>query len=184
MEKLDRQFRMAAEKRFISAHGAHAENWVDYENQPSLHMAHLFSHAGAPWLTQYWVRRVKGEVFGDTTPYGGYNGDEDQGQMGALGVLMAIGLFDVSGGASVDPQYEITLPVFDKVTIRLDGRYYPGRKFVIRTHNNAPGNVYIQSARLNGRPLNAYHIPHSELVKGGTLDIELGSGPNREWGVE
>lgn len=127
---------------------------------------------------------MKGEVFGDTTPYGGYNGDEDQGQMGALGVLMAIGLFDVSGGASVDPQYEITLPVFDKVTIRLDGRYYPGRKFVIRTHNNAPGNVYIQSARLNGRPLNAYHIPHSELVKGGTLDIELGSGPNREWGVE
>ena len=42
---------------------------------------HLFSHAGAPWLTQYWVRRIKKEVFGNITPFGGYNGDEDQGQI-------------------------------------------------------------------------------------------------------
>lgn len=70
-------------------------------------------------------------MFGDITPYGGYNGDEDQGQMGALGVLMAIGLFDVQGGASVDPRYEITSPIFDRITIQLDERYYPGKKFVI-----------------------------------------------------
>jgi hypothetical protein len=30
--------------------------------------------------------------------------------MGALGVLMAIGLFDVEGGASVKPAYQITSP--------------------------------------------------------------------------
>lgn len=39
------------------------------------------------------MRKVKEETFGATSPNGGYNGDEDQGQMGALGVLMAIGLF-------------------------------------------------------------------------------------------
>ncbi|MCP5116141.1 MAG: glycoside hydrolase family 92 protein, partial [bacterium] len=79
IEKLSGQFERAAPTRFITPHGQHAENWVDYENQPSCHMAHLFSHAGAPWLTQYWVRRVKQETFGDVSPYGGYNGDEDQG---------------------------------------------------------------------------------------------------------
>lgn len=184
VERLNKQFELAAPNNFITAHGAHAENWVDYENQPSLHMAHLFSHAGAPWLTQYWVRRIKKEVFGDITPYGGYNGDEDQGQMGALGVLMAIGLFDVQGGASVDPQYEITSPVFDKITIQLDGHYYPGKEFVIRTNNNSPENIYIQSVWLNGKPLKTYHFPHSELVKGGTLEIDLGPQPNKEWGKE
>ena len=184
VRKLNKQFEMAAPNNFITPHGSHADNWVDYENQPSLHMAHLFSHAGAPWLTQYWVRRVKSEVFGDITPYGGYNGDEDQGQMGALGVLMAIGLFDVQGGASVDPQYEITSPIFDKVTIQLDNRYYPGKTFVIRTKNNRPENIYIQSARLNGKPLNSYHFPHSELIKGGDLEIVLGPEPNKNWGVE
>lgn len=184
VEKLNKQFQRAAPNRFITPHGEHAQNWVDYENQPSLHMAHLFSHAGAPWLTQYWVRRIKKEVFGDVTPYGGYNGDEDQGQMGALGVLMAIGLFDVQGGASVSPQYEITSPIFDKITIRLDERYYPGKKFVIKVKNNSEKNVYIQSARLNGVAYNRFRFPHQEFVKGGTLEIELGPTPNTRWGTE
>lgn len=184
VQKLNKQFEDAAPNNFITPHGAHAESWVDYENQPSLHMAHLFSHAGAPWLTQYWVRRVKKEVFGDITPYGGYNGDEDQGQMGALGVLMAIGLFDVQGGASVTPQYEITSPLFDKVTIKLDNNYYSGKEFIIETKNNSPENVYIQKAFLNGKPYDSYRLPHSELVKGGHLVIELGKEPNKSWGVE
>lgn len=184
VNKLNRQFELAAPDNFITPHGQHAQNWVDYENQPSLHMAHLFSHAGAPWLTQYWVRRIKKDVFGDITPYGGYNGDEDQGQMGALGVLMAMGLFDVQGGASTEPRYEITSPVFDKITIRLDNRYYPGKEFVIETKNNSSENVYIQSVKLNGVPLNTFHFPHSEYIKGGKLEIEMGAKPNKNWGVE
>lgn len=181
--KLNRQFEQAARNNFISAHGAHAMSWIDYENQPSLHMAHLFSHAGAPWLTQYWVRRIKKEVFGDITPFGGYNGDEDQGQMGALGVLMAIGLFDVQGGASITPKYEITSPIFDKITIQLDNRYYPGKEVVIETVNNSPENVYIQKVTWNGKEHSSFQLVHDELVKGGHLVIELGNTPNKLWGI-
>jgi predicted alpha-1,2-mannosidase len=185
VDRLERQFKMAEPDRFITPHGKHGENWLDYENQPSCHIAHLFSHAGAPWLTQYWVRRLKAEVFGDVTPGGGYNGDEDQGQMGALSALMAIGLFDVEGGANVEPKYEITSPVFDRITIGLDPRYYPGRTFTIVTRNNGPNNVYIQSARLNGKPLaGRFWITHNELAAGGTLEISLGAKPNRSWGVK
>lgn len=184
VNKLNKQFELAAPNNFITPHGAHAENWVDYENQPALHMAHLFSHAGAPWLTQYWVRRIKKDVFGDITPYGGYNGDEDQGQMGALGVLMAIGLFDVQGGASTEPRYEITSPIFDKITIKLDNKYYSGKEFVIETKNNSFENVYIQSVKLNGQPLNTFHFPHSEYTKGGKIEIEMGPEPNKNWGIE
>lgn len=184
IEKLGRQFELAAPAKFVTPHGKHGENWVDYENQPSCQMAHLFSHAGAPWLTQYWVRRVKEETFGEISPYGGYNGDEDQGQMGGLGVLMAIGLFDVQGGAGVEPRYEITSPLFERVTIRLDERYYKGKTFTIVTKGTGAENVYIQSAKLNGKALTGrYWITHGEFSAGGRLELELGPKPNKGWGV-
>jgi predicted alpha-1,2-mannosidase len=184
VKKLDRQFELAAPKRYVTPHGKHAEEWVDYENQPSCHMAHLFTYAGAPWRTQYWVRRVKEEAYGDVTPFGGYNGDEDQGQMGGIGVLMAMGLFDVTGGAGTEPRYEITSPLFDRIAVTLDSRYYSGGTFTITTRGNGPGNIYIQSAALNGRPLNdRFWITHQELTAGGALEITLGPQPNTRWGV-
>jgi putative alpha-1,2-mannosidase len=96
---------------------------------------------------------------------------------------MAIGLFDVEGGASVHPTYQITSPIFDRVTIRLNPDYFPGKEFVITTKNNSAGNVYIQSAKLNGQPLEQYWFPHTDLVKGGSLEIELGPQPSR-WAAD
>jgi predicted alpha-1,2-mannosidase len=178
IERLNHQFEMAAPSRFT------AMGWVDYSNQPSLEMGHLFSHAGAPWLTQYWIRRVKEENFADITPDGGYNGDEDQGQMGGLGVLMAIGMFDIQGGAEVASRYELTAPLFDRVTIHLDHRYYPGDKVVIVARDNRPGNVYIQSAAWNGKPISdRFWITHQEFRSGGTLELRLGPQPNKNWGI-
>ena len=185
LKKLSEQFERASLNRWITEHGKHAESWVDYENQPSLHMAHLFSHAGAPWLTQYWVRKIKKEVFGDISPYGGYNGDEDQGQFGALGVQMAIGLFDIQGGASVDPVYEITTPLFEEIVIQLDNHYYKGKEFKIVSRNFSSKNIYIQSAFLNGVPLNEdFRFSHWDLANGGTLELVLGPYPNKRWGIK
>jgi predicted alpha-1,2-mannosidase len=179
---LNKQFEDAAKTNFLAEHGKHEQMWVNYDNQPAAAMAHMFNLAGAPWLSQKWVREVKAKIFGDTTPMGGYNGDEDQGQMGALGVLMAIGLFDVEGGASVKPAYQITSPLFDRVTIRLDRAYFPGAKFEIITRNNSPKNIYIQSAKLNGQPLATCWFNHATLAAGGTLEIVLGPKPNKAWG--
>ncbi|MFB6343845.1 GH92 family glycosyl hydrolase [Saccharicrinis sp. FJH62] len=180
---LESSFEKAQPNRFVASHGKHAQSWVDYENQPSCQMAHLFSYCRAPWLTQKWVRAVKSETFGDVTPYGGYNGDEDQGQMGALGVLMAIGLFQTDGGASVDSEYEITSPIFDKIEIMLNRDYYPGDKFEIITHNNATDNIYIQSARLKGKEWNNFRFPHRLFEEGGRLEIYLDRIPNKNWGI-
>lgn len=180
---LNRQFEQAEPFKFLAQHGKHELVAVDYDNQPSTAMAHMFNFAGAPWLSQKWVRKVKEESFGDATPYGGYNGDEDQGQMGALGVLMAMGLFDVEGGVAVKPTYQITSPIFDRVRIHLNPAYFPGREFVIKTAQNSAQNMYIQSARLNGRELKRFWFDHADLVKGGSLELTLGPEPNRQWGV-
>ncbi len=156
--------------------------YVNYSNQPSIQMAHLFNYSGAPWLAQKWVRHVKEQAFGGISPDDGYRGDEDQGQAGGLGVMMAIGLFQVRGGAAAKPIYEITAPLFDTVTIYLDPRYYRGGKFVIVSHNNKPDNDYIQSARLDGEPLRRPWFYHRDLVDGGTLELDLGPRPDRTWG--
>lgn len=181
-EKLNYAFEKSVDTDFVYGYG---DGYVSYANQPGCSNAHVFSHVGKPWLTQYWVRRVKEQAYGATTPDRGYGGhDEDQGQMGGVSALMAVGLFEINGGSSVNPHYEITSPVFDKITIQLDNHYYPGKEFVIDTKNNSSENVYIQSVMLNGQPLNKFYFPHSEFIKGGKLEMIMGARPNQNWGVE
>lgn len=183
IERLNANFEKSEPYGFFRSNKTKEGNWTDYGNQPGTGMAHLFNYAGAPWLTQKWVRKVKA-AYSDVTPYGGYRDDEDQGQMGALGVLMAIGLFEVDGGCAEKPFYEITSPLFDKVTIHLDNRYYPGKTFQIITVGNSADNMYIQRASFNGKKWNKCWFYHEDFIKGGTLELQLGTTPNKKWGIE
>lgn len=179
--KLNYAFEKAKSSDFVFAYN---DGYVSYANQPGCSNAHVFNYAGRPWLTQYWVRRVKEQAYGGTTPDLGYGGhDEDQGQMGGVSALMSIGLFSLQGNASVVPTYDITSPVFDKITIELDPDYYKGKQFVITTHNNSDSNMYIQKAELNGKPLNRFWFTHEDYAKGGTLEIWLGPEPDKSWGI-
>ncbi|MFC4872191.1 GH92 family glycosyl hydrolase [Negadavirga shengliensis] len=181
-EKLNHAFEQAKESDFVFAYN---EGYVSYANQPACSNAHVFSYAGKPWLTQYWVRRVKEQAYGGITPDLGYGGhDEDQGQMGGMSALMAIGLFNIQGSVSETPIYEITSPVFDKVTIQLDEKYYAGKQFEIITYDNSKDNLYIQKAALNGQALDKFWFTHEEFAKGGILELWLGSEPNKNWGIK
>ena len=178
---LDSAFRKEVENDFTHGYG---NGHISYANQPGCSNAHVFSYAGAPWLTQYWVRRVKEQAYGGTTPELGYGGhDEDQGQMGGVSALMAIGLFNILGNESQTPFYEITAPIFDKITIKLDNRYYEGKEFTIKTYNNSSENCYIQKAKLNGAELDNFWFTHEQFAAGGLLEIWLGDTPNKEWGL-
>ncbi|ACU02983.1 GH92 family glycosyl hydrolase [Pedobacter heparinus] len=180
--KLNYAFEKAAPQDFVFAYN---DGYVSYANQPGLSNAHVFNYAGKPWLTQYWVRRVREQAYGGTSPDLGYGGhDEDQGQMGALSALMAIGLFNLQGNAAVAPVYEITSPIFDRIRISLDPRYYTGKEFDIITYNNSRENRYIQKATLNGKALNRFWFSHADFAKGGKLEIWLGQEPNKEWGTK
>jgi predicted alpha-1,2-mannosidase len=181
---LDAAFEDGMKYDFVPERDERANCRVDYGNQPGLHMAHLFNYLGRPWDAQKWVRQIKREAYGTASPNAGYNGDEDQGQIGALGVLMALGLFSVRGGAAVDPIYELTSPIFDEATIHLDGDYYDGEMFTIRTANNGRENHYIQNASLDGEPLERPWFRHENLAAGGTLELDLGSEPNERWGSD
>ncbi len=161
----------------------YVSQFVNHSNQPNMQAAWLFNYSGKPWLTQKWVREILDNYYG-TGPVNGYPGDEDQGQMGAWFVMSAMGLFEMDGGASANPVYEIASPLFEKIIILLDEKYFSGKEFTILANNFSESNKYIQSATFSGKRLNKFWFNHSELVDGGTLVLEMGPNPNKEWAVD
>ena len=147
-------------------------------NQPCLHIPWMFNEAGRPSLTQKWVRAILNEFYGTDGIHGyGYGQDEDQGQLGAWYVISSLGLIDMKGLTDQVPSFALGSPLFDKITIRLNDRYYKGKEFVIEARNNSKQNDYVQSMNLNGKPLTDTRIPFSEIIQGGHLVLEMGSQP-------
>lgn len=179
--RLNKGLQDSAASNFNATGDRFAEFPINHGNQPNMQSAWLFNYSGKPWLTQKWSREIMERYYG-VGPIDGWPGDEDQGQMGAWFVMAAMGLFQMDGGCSVKPIYEIGSPLFEKIVIHLDREYYPGEKLVIEAKGNSKQNVYVQSATFNGKPLNKPWLYHSELVKGGTLVLEMGPKPNKQWG--
>nr|WP_083422244.1 GH92 family glycosyl hydrolase [Arsenicibacter rosenii] len=190
-QKLNTSFEKAQTHDFVSGKSHDKETleqfrrvFINYGNQPCMQTAFLFNYSGAPWLTQYWTRQVIDKVYSGISPDFGYSGDEDQGLMGSLSVLLKTGIFSTNGGTSPDPFYEIASPIFNKITFHLNPKYYKGKTFTIQTTNNSARNLYIQSASLNGKPHNSPWVQHDILVNGGTLTLDMGPQPNKQWGTE
>lgn len=149
-------------------------------NQPNLHISWLFNFSGKPYLSQKWVRAICDEFYGTDGLHGyGYGQDEDQGQLGSWYVMSAMGLFDVKGLTEINPKFEIGSPLFDKITIQLNPKYYSGKEFVIETKNNSKENKYIQSVSLNNKNQKSVFLPFAEVVKGGKLVLEMDAVPNK-----
>ncbi len=187
--KLNSSFEKAQKHDFVSGKSHDKETleelrrvYINYGNQPSIQTAYLFNYAGSPWLTQYWSRQVIDKVYSGLSPQFGYSGDEDQGLMGSLAVLMKSGIFSTNGGTSPEPFYEISSPIFNKITFHLNPKYYSGKTFTIEAKNNSSKNLYIQSAKLNDKALEKPWILHETVTKGGKLTLNMGANPNKNWG--
>lgn len=151
----------------------------NHGNQPNLHISWLFNFSGKPYLTQKWVRAICDEFYGTEEIHGyGYGQDEDQGQLGSWYVLAGIGLFDVKGLTDVKPSMQIGSPLFDEITIKLNPDYYKGKQFTIKTINNSKENIYVHKVTLNNKIKNDLSIPFSDIVKGGTLILNMGNNPS------
>lgn len=180
VEKLNGQFKASEKQGFTSGtshevemHPEYSRIPINYGNQPSINTAFVFNHLGRPDLTQYWSREIIDKVFSGLDPSTGYNGDEDQGLMGALSVLLKMGLFQMSGGTEADPVYELGSPLFDRITISLHPNYYLGDKLVIEMVNNGQDHTQVEQVAFNGKILDTMAIRHSSIVKGGRLTFSF-----------
>jgi predicted alpha-1,2-mannosidase len=143
-------------------------------NEPSHHTAYLYDYVNQPWKTQYRVRQIV-DNFYKAEP-DGLIGNEDCGQMSAWYVLSAAGFYPVTPGS---PVYAIGSPLFPEVRFNFEN----GRSFVIKAKRSSARNIYIQSARLNGKAYPKSFITHKELMAGGELSFEMDARPNRKWGA-
>ncbi|MEO1546573.1 MAG: GH92 family glycosyl hydrolase [Bacteroidota bacterium] len=180
IEKLNGQFEEAEKLNFTAGssheremHPDYSRIPINYGNQPSMQTAFIFHKLGRPDLTQYWSRKVVDTVFSGLSPKTGYNGDEDQGLMASLAVLMKIGLFQMNGGTEENPEYQIGSPIFDKMTIELNPDFYSGKKLEINVLNNSKDNVYIDGILFNDKPLKSFAISHKDITSGGILTIQM-----------
>ncbi len=145
-------------------------------NEPSHHIAFLYAWAGQPWKTQERVREILLTHY--RKDYDGLDGNEDCGQMSAWYVMSAMGLYAVD---PVSATYVLSAPLFKRVSIRLSN----GRELVIEAKggSDAEKDKYIQSARLNGKPLDRLWVRHEDLANGAHLEFTLGAEPNTTLGV-
>ena len=143
-------------------------------NEPSLAIPYVYNRLGAPWKTQKRIRMLLESFFPDTLQ--GVPGDEDGGGMSAFVVFSMMGFYPVTPGI---PTYDVGSPVFDKVEIRLQN----GKKFSITARNNSRDHKYVQSLRLNGKPLDQVWFRHADIAGGGTLDLVMGDAPNLALGA-
>ena len=169
-------------------------NLYNHGNQPDIHVPFMFNFGTKPWLTQKWVNKILTkemiQYYGThekwENPYVGriYKNspegympemDDDEGTMSAWYILSAIGLYPVLVG---DPVFQISTPIFEKVTINLKN----GNKFIIKTNNLSDQNIYIQSVSLNNKKYNKSFIDHGELQNDGILEFYLSNIPNKTWG--
>nr|WP_321234428.1 GH92 family glycosyl hydrolase [uncultured Psychroserpens sp.] len=141
-------------------------------NEPSHHMAYLYSFAGSPHKTMEKVHQILTELY--TNEPDGVSGNEDCGQMSAWYVFSSMGFYPVTPGSN---QYIIGTPLFDKATINLES----GNTFTISAYNLNATNKYIEDVYLNGEKLDRSYLMHDDIMKGGILEFHMNDNPSI-WG--
>lgn len=143
-------------------------------NQPIQHMVYLYNYVRQPWKTQYHARDVMYKLYNSSE--NGYPGDEDQGQTSSWYVLSALGLYSVCPGTD---QYVISSPMFKKMTISLEN----GKEFIIQAKDNNRENLYIREATLNGDVYTKNFLTYNDIMKGGSLVLQMENSPNKKRGI-
>jgi predicted alpha-1,2-mannosidase len=145
------------------------KNLYDPANEPDIAYPYLFSYfKGEEWRTQKEVTRLLDKYYTDKPS--GIPGNDDTGTMSAWAVFSMMGIYPDCPGS---PYYTITSPVFDKVTLHLDKRYYPDGDITITADRSAATGKYIKSISLGGKKLNTYRISHKELIKNRSLFLKF-----------
>lgn len=150
------------------------KGYFDVTNEPDIHYPYLFSHIkGEEWRTQELVSRILNESF--TNEPRGLPGNDDTGTMSGWALFGMMGLYPECPGR---PDYTLTTPAFDRITLRLDPRYYPSGEVVLEVTRPQDGSGYIREVQVDGIPLDGYRISHSALTGARKVQFILRSVPS------
>ena len=161
---------MGGDKKFVERLQYVFDNGLyDPANEPDIAYPYLFSRfRGEEWRTQKTVTELLNKFYTDRPD--GIPGNDDCGTMSAWAIMSMIGFYPDCPG---EPYYTLTTPVFDKVTLHLDRRYYPDGDIEISTDRTSPSQQYVKHVVLGGKRIDRYRISHKELVSGRKLVMQL-----------
>ncbi|WP_134090776.1 GH92 family glycosyl hydrolase [Olivibacter sp. XZL3] len=142
-------------------------------NEPSHHIAYMYSFLGEPWKTQHRVRQIVDSMYHDQPD--GYSGNEDCGQMSAWAVWSIAGIYPANPASS---EYVIGSPAADEVVFRPGG----GKELRFKAVNNSKDNIYVQEVRFNGKKYDKTYFTHADIINGGEIEFIMGEKPNKKWG--
>ena len=144
-------------------------------NEPSHNTVYMYNFVGQPTKTQKYVKQVLDDFYTDRRD--GYAGNEDCGQMSAWGVFSAMGFYPATPASGY---YVLGLPRFQNVRLTFEN----GKQFEVIAKNLSDQNCYVQSVKLNGKPLETSYIMFDEVFNGGTLEFTMTDQPNSTWATQ
>ncbi|MCB5910237.1 GH92 family glycosyl hydrolase [Streptomyces pinistramenti] len=146
------------------------------QNEPDLIAPYTYLSTGKPWKTTDVVHAAL-TLFTDTPS--GMTGNDDLGTMSAWMVLSSIGVFPVQPGTD---SWGLSTPVFDRVDLALDRRFYPAGHFTVTAPGTSTTRRYVQSVTLDGHAQNRTYLTTDDLRSGRQLAFTVGTEPSG-WGT-
>ncbi|MCU1217826.1 GH92 family glycosyl hydrolase [Stenotrophomonas maltophilia] len=146
--------------------------WYAHGNEPSHHVAYLYSYAGQPWRTQARLKQIMDTQYADRPD--GLAGNDDVGQMSAWYVFTALGFYPVAPGSG---EYILGRPFLPRTAMRLPN----GKTFTIVAEGLDDKHTYVGRVSLNGKPLQRTFLRHDEILAGGELRFSMQAEPNKDW---
>ena len=144
-------------------------------NEPSHNTVYMYNFVGKPTKTQKYVKQVMDDFYTDRRD--GYAGNEDCGQMSAWGVFSAMGFYPATPASGY---YVLGLPRFERMRLSFES----GKQFEVVAKGLSDKNCYVQSVKLNGKPLERSYITFEEVYSGGTLEFTMTDQPNSTWATQ
>ena len=156
---------MGGKKKFVDKlQMVFDKGYYDPANEPDIAYPYLFSYfKGEEWRTQVLVKQLLAKYF--TTKPDGIPGNDDTGTMSTWAVFSMMGLYPDCPGV---PEYTLTTPTFDKITIKLDPKYHGRESLVITKEGSAE---LIDNIRMGDKNC-GYRINHTDLIKAGSLTFK------------
>lgn len=172
-DKLDKFFTDSHQSGEINGNASGFIGQYAHGNEPSHHVAYLYTYLGQPWKTQKYVAHILTNLYNNS--FSGYAGNDDCGEMSAWYIFSSMGFYPVNPASGV---YVIGTPLLEEATLHLPN----GKQFTVKAPKRSEKDIYIQSARLNGKSYTKAYLSHQTILKGGTLEFKMGDKPSK-WGV-
>ena len=138
-------------------------------NEPSHHIAYLYSYADRKDKTQAIIREIFDRFY--LPKPDGLCGNDDCGQMSAWYLFSAMGFYPVN---PIGGEYILGAPQIGEVILKLPNN----KTFTIKAEGISKENKYVKSVMLNETPIEGISIHHNDIIRGGTLVFTMTNQPS------